>query len=67
MQQSPAHMNIFKITVTAVSACNGTLDTGICGGLTPQSALGSKFSLQAMKDWHKLKPELFKEQPYYRW
>jgi hypothetical protein len=22
--------------------------------------------LQAMKDWHKLKPELFKKQPYYR-
>jgi len=21
--------------------------------------------LQAMKDWHKLKPELFKKQPYY--
>ena len=25
----------------------------------PQSALGSKTPLQAMKDWHKLKPELF--------
>jgi transposase InsO family protein len=24
------------------------------------------FPLQAMKDWHKLKPELFKKQPYYR-
>jgi hypothetical protein len=32
----------------------------------PQSALGSKTPLQAMKDWHKLKPELFKRQPYYR-
>jgi hypothetical protein len=21
--------------------------------------------LQVMKDWHKLKPELFKKQPYY--
>lgn len=31
----------------------------------PQSALGSKSPLQAMKDWHKLKPELFKEQPYH--
>ena len=31
----------------------------------PQSALGSKAPLQAMKDWHKLKPELFKKQPYY--
>jgi transposase InsO family protein len=31
----------------------------------PQSALGSKSPLQAMKDWHKLKPELFKKQPYY--
>ena len=29
----------------------------------PQSALGSKTPLQAMKDWHKLKPELFKKQP----
>jgi len=32
----------------------------------PQSALGSKTPLKAMKDWHKLKPELFKRQPYYR-
>ena len=32
----------------------------------PQSALGSKTPLQALKDWHKLKPELFKKQPYYR-
>jgi len=31
----------------------------------PQSALGSKSPLQAMKDWHKLKPELFNKQPYY--
>ncbi len=31
-----------------------------------QSALCSKTSLQAMKDWHKIKPELFKKQPYYR-
>ena len=31
----------------------------------PQSALGSKSPLQAMKDWHKLKPDLFKKQPYY--
>jgi len=28
--------------------------------------LSSKTPLQAMKDWHKLKPELFKKQPYYR-
>jgi len=27
--------------------------------------LGSKTPLQAMKDWHKLKPELFRKQPYY--
>lgn len=27
----------------------------------PQSALGSKTPLKAMKDWHKLKPELFKK------
>jgi len=32
----------------------------------PQSALGSKSPLQAMKDWHKLKPDLFKKQPYHR-
>jgi len=32
----------------------------------PQSALGSKSPLQAMKDWHKIKPELFKKQPYCR-
>jgi hypothetical protein len=32
----------------------------------PQSALGSKSPLQAMKDWHKTRPELFKKQPYYR-
>ena len=31
----------------------------------PQSALGSKTPLQAMKDWHKLKPELFRKQTYY--
>ena len=31
----------------------------------PQSALASRTPLQAMKDWHKLRPELFKEQPYY--
>jgi len=31
----------------------------------PQSALGSKTPLQAMKDWHERKPTLFKKQPYY--
>ena len=31
----------------------------------PQSALRSKTPLQAMKHWHKLKPDLFKKQPYY--
>ena len=31
----------------------------------PQSASGSKTPLQAMKDWHSLKPDLFKKQPYY--
>jgi hypothetical protein len=30
----------------------------------PQSALGSKSPLQAMKDWHKLKTQLFRKQPY---
>lgn len=29
----------------------------------PQSALGSKTPMQAMKDWHWLKPELFKKRP----
>ena len=31
----------------------------------PQSALGSKSPLQAMKDWHKLNPQLFRKQPYF--
>ena len=31
----------------------------------PQSALASRTPLQAMKDWHRLKPELFRKQPYY--
>ena len=31
----------------------------------PQSAFGSKPPLQAMKEWHKLKPKLFNKQPYY--
>jgi hypothetical protein len=30
----------------------------------PQSALGSKTPLQAMKDWHKLKPQLSRKQPH---
>mgnify|MGYP000721602883 CR=1 FL=1 len=30
-----------------------------------QSALGSRSPLQAMKDWHKLKPELFKKRSHY--
>ena len=30
-----------------------------------QSALRSQTPLQAMKDWHKLKPEMFKKQPDY--
>jgi hypothetical protein len=32
----------------------------------PQPTLGSKTPLQVMKDWHNLKPDLFKKQPYYR-
>jgi len=28
--------------------------------------LGSKPPLQAMKDWYKIKPDLFKKLPYYR-
>jgi hypothetical protein len=30
----------------------------------PQSALDSTSPLQAMKDWHKQKPHLFRKQPY---
>ena len=31
----------------------------------PQSAPASKPPLQAIKEWHKPKPELFRKQPYY--
>ena len=31
----------------------------------PQSALASRTPLQAMKDWHTLKPKLFRKQPYH--
>ena len=31
----------------------------------PQAALASRTPLQTMKDWHKLRPDLFKKQPYY--
>ena len=31
----------------------------------PQSALASRTSSQAMNDWHALKPELFRKQPYF--
>jgi len=31
----------------------------------PQSALKSRTPLQAMKEWHKMKPDLFRKQPYY--
>lgn len=31
----------------------------------PQSALDTKTPLQAMKDWHKLKPALFRKRPHY--
>ena len=30
----------------------------------PQAALHARSPLQAMKDWHKLKPELFNRRPY---
>ena len=36
----------------------------LCSQQLPQSALGSKSPLQAMKDWHKLKAKLFRKQPY---
>jgi hypothetical protein len=31
----------------------------------PQAALGSKTPLPAMKDWYKLKTELFRKKPYH--
>jgi hypothetical protein len=31
----------------------------------PQSALGSNTLLHAIKQWHKLKSELFRKQPYH--
>jgi hypothetical protein len=31
----------------------------------PQSALGSRSPVQSIKEWHKLKLERFKKQPYY--
>ena len=31
----------------------------------PQSALGSRTPLKAMKGWHNLKPDLFQKQPYH--
>jgi len=34
-----------------------------CNQQLPQSALGSKMPLQAIKDWHEPKPEPFKKQP----
>jgi transposase InsO family protein len=37
----------------------------LCSQQMPQSAPGSTSPLQAMKDWHKLKPQLFRKQPYY--
>jgi|AntAceMinimDraft_1070359.scaffolds.fasta_scaffold06635_5 hypothetical protein len=41
-----------------------------CGWLynqqLPPSALASQTPLQAMKDWHEIRPELFKKQPYSR-
>src|SRR6056297_560283 len=37
----------------------------LCNQHLPQSALGSKTPLQAMKHWHKIMPEPFKKRPYY--
>lgn len=33
--------------------------------LLPQSTLGRKTPLQAVKDWEKLKPDMFKKKPFY--
>ncbi len=49
---------------TAIPLRSGQIPNVIALQL-PQSALGSKTPLQAMKEWHKLQPELFKKQPYY--
>ena len=51
-----AFQHLTTMSITLASGVNQQL---------PQSALGSKTPLQAVKDWHKLKPELFKKQPYY--
>lgn len=37
----------------------------LCNQHLPQSDLGSKTPLQAMKDWRKMTPELFEKQPYH--
>jgi len=37
----------------------------LCNQHLPQSDLGSKTPLQAMKDWRKMMPELFRKQPYH--
>jgi transposase InsO family protein len=36
----------------------------LCNQQLPQSALGGRSPLQAMKDWHEHKPQLFRKQPY---
>ena len=65
-------------TAASGSCCNRTTSARArswkprCTGMwlynqqLPQSALGSKTPLQAMKDWHTRKPELFRKQPYFR-
>jgi hypothetical protein len=48
----------------------GVLDQTILRDVTlynrqlPQSALASSTPLQATNNWHKLRPELFKKQPF---
>ena len=40
------------------------LKASVCNTQVPQAALKSRSPLQAMKDWHKLKPKLFRKKPY---
>ena len=58
MLQSP-HFRSGEDLATTLHRC-----VLLCHQQFPHSALGSKSPLQAMKDWHKLKFDLLKKQPY---
>ncbi len=55
----------FVVRRSPFSRTNGVHGSHSYNAQLPQSALDSKTPLQAMKDWHKLKPELFRKNPYY--